>query len=84
MTDIIDRLRGLASGIDATEGSGTAGADACRQAVAEIERLRKVCRASGGYLMNALCDLSGNTPKRTAIMTVEGGLKMLRDAGVIE
>lgn len=47
---------------------------------AENEHLRKTLSAAGGYLTNASIDLQTGAPKRTAINTIEGGLKMLREA----
>lgn len=46
----------------------------------EIARLRKTLDAACGYLLNAKIDLETGCPKRTAITTIEGGLKMIRDA----
>ena len=40
------------------------------------EALEKAC----GYLTNAAIDLQTGAPKRTALNTIEGGLKMVRDA----
>jgi hypothetical protein len=34
--------------------------------------------AAEGYLLNAKIDLETQTPKRTALNTIEGGLQMLR------
>lgn len=57
---------------------------AARQAlpelIAEVLALRKALSASRGYLLNAKIDLETGAPKRTAINTIEGGLKMVREA----
>jgi hypothetical protein len=47
---------------------------------AENERLRTALKASEGYLLNAKIDLETGAPKRTALNTIEGGLKMVREA----
>jgi hypothetical protein len=49
-------------------------------AAAEIERLQKLLSAASGYLMNAKIDLETNATKRTAIRTIEGGIKMIEAA----
>lgn len=46
----------------------------------EIGRLRAIISACGGYLMNAKIDLETGAPKRTAIRTIEGGIKIVNDA----
>jgi hypothetical protein len=54
-----------------------------REKMGERQRLialRKALSTSIGYMTNALIDLQTNTPKRTAIMTIEGGLKLAREA----
>ena len=40
------------------------------------EALEKAC----GYMTNAAIDLQTGAPKRTALNTIEGGLKMVRAA----
>jgi uncharacterized small protein (DUF1192 family) len=47
---------------------------------AEIERLRGELSAATGYMLNAKIDLETGAPKRTAITTIEGGLRRARDA----
>src|SRR3546814_8924080 len=42
----------------------------------QISALKKAC----GYLLNAKIDLETGAPKRTAIATIDGGLKMIREA----
>lgn len=37
-------------------------------------------KAATGYLMNARIDLETGAPKRTAIQTIEGGIKLIREA----
>ncbi len=44
----------------------------------KIERLRATLQSMTGYLLNAKIDLETGAPKRTAIMTIEGGLKIAR------
>ena len=46
----------------------------------EIARLTKALSAASGYLINAKIDLETGAPKRTAITTIEGGLRMVRAA----
>jgi hypothetical protein len=47
---------------------------------AEIERPRGELSAATGYMLNAKIDLETGAPKRTAITTIEGGLRRARDA----
>ena len=47
---------------------------------AEIERLRGELSAATGYMLNAKIDLETGAPKRTAITTIEGGLRRARAA----
>ncbi len=42
---------------------------------AEIARLREALSAACGYMRNAAIDLGTGAPKKTALATVEGGLK---------
>lgn len=37
-------------------------------------------RIASGYLLNAKIDLETGAPKRTAIRTIEGGWKVVREA----
>lgn len=43
---------------------------------AEIARLREALSAACGYMRNAAIDLGTGAPKKTALATVEGGLKL--------
>ena len=55
----------------------------CAEAVglaAEVERFRGELSAATGYMLNAKMDLETGAPKRTAITTIEGGLRRARDA----
>jgi hypothetical protein len=55
----------------------------CAEAVAlaaEIQRLRGELSAATGYMLNAKIDLETGAPKRTAITTIEGGLRRARAA----
>jgi hypothetical protein len=47
---------------------------------AEIRRLRGELSAATGYMLNAKIDLATGASKRTAIATIEGGLRRARDA----
>ena len=42
--------------------------------------LRETLEKASGYMTNAAIDLQTGAPKRTALNTIEGGLKMVRDA----
>ena len=44
---------------------------------AEIERLRSALGSARGYMLNAKIDLETHTPKRTAIQTLDSGLRMI-------
>ena len=44
----------------------------------ENERLRKALNTACGYLLNAKIDLETGAPKRTAIQTIDGGLRAIR------
>lgn len=46
----------------------------------ENGHLRKTLSAAAGYLMNAKIDLETGAPKRTAVRTIEGGLKLVNEA----
>jgi hypothetical protein len=54
--------------------------DRIAQLQAEIDGLRRALSAASGYLLNARIDLTTGAPKRTAIMTIDGGLKVVREA----
>ena len=43
-------------------------------------KLREALEKASGYMTNAAIDLQTGAPKRTALNTIEGGLKMVRDA----
>ena len=47
---------------------------------AEIERLRCELSAATGYMLNAKIDMETGASKRTAIATIEGGLRRARAA----
>jgi len=47
---------------------------------AELRRAREALGKATGFLLNAKIDLETGAPKRTAIATIEGGLKMIRAA----
>lgn len=44
------------------------------------QELLAALEAASGYLLNAKIDLETGAPKRTAICTIEGGLKVVRAA----
>jgi hypothetical protein len=46
----------------------------------EIDRLRAELSAAIGYMTNAAIDLSTGAPKRTALATIEGGIKRAKAA----
>lgn len=79
MADIVDRLREWVADWYG-EGEPPRDGAVLREAVTEIERLRKALNASSGYLQNAAIDLETGAPKRTAINTINGGLRVVRDA----
>lgn len=56
------------------DGRGTARAEE------QAPDLLKALRAASGYLQNARIDLETGAPKRTAIRTIEGGLKIVNEA----
>lgn len=47
---------------------------------AERDQLRIALHAASGYLLNAKIDLETGAQKRTAIRTIEGGLKVIEAA----
>lgn len=49
-------------------------------AARENTRLRAELSAANGYLLNAKIDLETGAPKRTALATIEGGLRRVRAA----
>ena len=78
MRGLIEDLR-RAADVDQKYGAG-GGALIKRQAADEIERFQKALAVAEGYLLNALIDLQTGAPKKTAIQTIDGGLKMVRAA----
>jgi hypothetical protein len=46
----------------------------------ERDALEAALKASVGYMLNAKIDLETGAPKVTAIRTIEGGIKMAREA----
>lgn len=75
--DEIERLREALNG--AAVVTNTAGW-LIKDKGTEIARLRKTLESAAGYLMNAKIDLDTGAPKRTAVRTIEGGLKMVNEA----
>jgi hypothetical protein len=45
-----------------------------------LQRLHEALKAAEGYLLNAKIDLETGAPKRTAMMTIDGGLRIVRQA----
>lgn len=50
------------------------------QARAQVAQLRGALDSAKGYLLNAKIDLETGAPKRTAIQTIDGGLKHIQIA----
>lgn len=71
--DLEERLRHIATAMGAFGSIEREAADA-------IAGLRTALSAASGYLLNAKIDLETGAPKRTAIATIEGGLKVVRAA----
>lgn len=78
MTAILERLSTEAT--LAKNGDHPILARSFELAIQEIERLHKALSASGGYLMNAKIDLETGAPKRTAIRTIDGGIRLVNEA----
>lgn len=49
-------------------------------AEARAAAMLKALKCAEGYLLNAKIDLETGATKRTALNTIEGGLRMVRDA----
>ena len=82
--DIIDRqaaeIARLQAGGCARDQTTTQYCAEAAALAAEIERLRGELSAATGYMLNAKIDLETGAPKRTAIATIEGGLRRARAA----
>jgi hypothetical protein len=50
------------------------------RACEKTDQLRTALSAASGYLLNAKIDLQTGAPKSTAVQTIEGGLKLVREA----
>lgn len=74
MAELMDTL---AIAADRYHSSYSETAHLARHAAKTIRALEKALSASKGYLMNAKIDLETGATKRTAINTIEGGLKMI-------
>lgn len=94
MGDVVERLREVAtekrqeawSRIDGGQDLSI-GADLAEEAAAAIEardsriaELEAELSASLGYMLNAKIDLDTGAPKRTAMATLEGGIRRVRTA----
>jgi hypothetical protein len=82
--DIIDRqaaeIARLQAGGCARDQATTQYCAEAAALAAEIERLRGELSAATGYMLNAKIDLETGASKRTAIATIEGGLRRARAA----
>jgi hypothetical protein len=82
--DIIDRqaaeIARLQAGGCARDQTTTQYCAEAAALAAEIERLRGELSAATGYMLNAKIDLETGASKRTAIATIEGGLRRARAA----
>lgn len=56
------------------------GKQAVEQGAGQMPEVLAALKAAGGYLLNAKIDLETGAPKRTAIMTIEGGLRVVEAA----
>jgi hypothetical protein len=50
------------------------------RAATELPDLVKALESAMGYLLNAEIDLATGAPKKTAVATIQGGLRMIRAA----
>lgn len=55
-------------------------ASANARLIATAPELLEALKAVSGYLLNAKIDLETGAPKKTAVATIEGGLKIARTA----
>ena len=82
--DIIDRqaaeIARLQAGGCARDQTTTQYCAEAAALAAEIEMLRGELSAATGYMLNAKIDLETGASKRTAIATIEGGLRRARAA----
>ncbi len=51
-----------------------------RELLEQRDELVAALKSSVGYLLNAKIDLETGAPKKTAIATIDGGLKLAREA----
>ena len=65
-TDVGRRIAGLRASLEAER--------------AKVKALREALAAAKGYLLNAHIDLETGAPKRTAINTLSGGIRLVREA----
>jgi hypothetical protein len=80
--NIAERLRAIVEGrvmMRVTNGV-TVPASMLIAAADEIARLRAELSAAIGYMTNAKIDLDTGAPKRTALATIDGGIKRARAA----
>lgn len=66
--------------VPAAGGVMVTAADRIEALAAENAALREALSAANGYLLNAKIDLETGAPKRTAITTIEGGIRRVRAA----
>jgi hypothetical protein len=75
-----DEIARLRAGGCARDQSTTQFCAEAAALAAEAARLRGELSAATGYMLNAKIDLETGAPKRTAITTIEGGLRRARAA----
>lgn len=84
-SDIVKRLRIQADNIETMADaylvqSLKEAAALIESQAARIEALEKALRSACGYMRNAQIDLDTGAPKKTALATITGGLKMVETA----
>jgi hypothetical protein len=67
-------------GSECPDGCDAAAMPSYSELLEQRNELRAALKSTSGYLMNAKIDLETGAPKRTAINTIEGGLKIAQSA----
>lgn len=85
MADIVERLRQIQydhepNDVDGYGDTASEGADAICALEEKVSHLASALSAAIGYMMNAKIDLDTGAPKRTAMMTLDGGIRRARAA----
>lgn len=75
--NVIDYIDNLEDRIDAAEAEVLREA---AKALAQRADLLAALSAAQGYMFNAAIDLETSTPKLTALQTLEGGVKLVKEA----